>query len=257
MSTPRLLVLLPVAALVALASAQDAPPPPRIDDARAVLERWVETQRLISRERRDWKLGREMLEERIALVAREEEAMRTRIADVEKSITEADRRRDELVARNDALKSASAELAADILRLEEGTRALLKRLPDPIRERVRPLSQRLPEAGASTDPSLALRFQNVVGILNEINKFNREITVTSEVRPQTDGTSLAVTAIYFGIGRGYYVAGDRQVAGIGIATEEGWTWEPADDAAPAIASAIAVVKGEQVPAFVLLPFSVR
>lgn len=256
MSTRIPLLLLPVAALVALASAQDAPAP-RIDDAREVLERWVETERLISREKRDWKLGREMLEERIALVAREEESMRTRIVEVEKSITEADRKRDELVARNDALKSASAELAADVVRLEEGTRALLKRLPDPIRERVRPLSQRLPEPGATTELSLALRFQNVLGILNEINKFNREITVSSEVRPQPDGSSLAVTAIYFGIGRGYYVATNGQAAGIGIASETGWIWEPANDAAPAIASAIAVVQGEQVPSFVPLPFSVR
>lgn len=253
--TRTIAIVLALAASAAGASAQSAAQP--IDTTRETLERWVETRRVISKERRDWQLGREMLQERIALVTRETDSVQQRIAEVERNITEADRARTDLVTRNEVLKQAATALVAEVGRLESGTRELLARLPDPIRERVKPLSQRLPELGAETKLTLAERFQNVVGILNEINKFNRDITVASEVRPLPDGTSVAVTALYIGIGQGYYVTTNGQSAGIGFAAEKGWTWQPLDEAAPDIARAIAVVQGEQVPAFVRLPLQVK
>ena len=42
-----------------------------VDNTRAALEKWVETRRIISREKHDFELGREMLSERIELVERE------------------------------------------------------------------------------------------------------------------------------------------------------------------------------------------
>jgi Protein of unknown function (DUF3450) len=90
-------------------------------------------------------------------------------------------------------------------------------------------------------------------MLNEINKFNREITMTSEVRTLPDGTSAQVTAIYLGIGQGYYVGADGTVAGVGTATADGWVWTTATAAAPRIAEVIAILKNEQVAHFVELP----
>ena len=105
--------------------------------------------------------------------------------------------------------------------------------------------------------SLSERFQNVLGILNEVNKFNREIAVTSEVRTLADGTSAEVTALYVGIGQGYYVSADGKVAGVGSAAPEGWVWTPANDAAARVAKAIAILKNEQPASFVPLPVRVE
>lgn len=224
-----------------------------VESTRATLEKWVETRRIISREQRDWSEAKELLQERIDLVKREIESLRTRIAEAEGSVTEADTKRAELLEENEQLKGTSRQLSGSVAALESRTGQLIKRLPDPIRERVKPLSQRLPENALETKLSLAERYQNVAGILNEVNKFNREITLTSEVRALPTGTTAEVTAMYVGLGAGYYVSGNGAAAGVGTATEDGWIWTPANDAAPAIAAAIAILKNEQVATFVRLP----
>jgi hypothetical protein len=229
----------------------------KVENARSILEKWVETRRIISKEKRDWALGREMLNERIELVKREIETLRTRIGDAEESIAEADKKRTELIEENEKLKEVAAALNRTVNTLEGRTGELLKRLPDPIRERVKPLSQRIPDQPDETKLSLGERFQNIVGILNEVNKFNREITVTSEVRTLRDGTTAEVTALYVGISQGYYVSADGKAAGVGTASAEEWMWNPANEAAPEIAKAIAILKNEKVAEFVRLPIRIE
>ncbi len=228
-----------------------------IDETQSVLEKWVETKRIISQEDRDWALGKEMLNERVELVQREIDALKTKIKDAEKSITEADKSREELIGENDKYKAASDSLSQIALAMETKTKELLKRLPDPIKERVKPLSQRIPDNPEKTKMSLSERFQNVVGILNEVNKFNREITTTSEVRSLPDGTSSEVTVLYLGIARAYYASANGLTAGFGTISDQGWTWTPDNEHAKQIFDAIAVYKNEKVAAFVQLPIKIQ
>lgn len=227
-----------------------------IDDTRATLEKWVETQRLISQEKRDLALAKEMLTARIELVQREVESLQGKIKDAKDSIAEADKKRADLIDENEKLRKSTASLASTLALLEERTKKLLGRLPDPIRERVKPLSQRLPNDSGQTKLSISERFQNVVGILNEVDKFNREISLTSEVRTLPDGNSVEVTAMYIGIGLGYYASANGEVAGIGSAAETGWVWRPNNEAAGQIAEAIAILKNEKVASFVQLPVEI-
>ncbi|HSV99554.1 MAG TPA: DUF3450 family protein [Sedimentisphaerales bacterium] len=162
-----------------------------------------------------------------------------------------------MVDENDKLKNAAAMLAGVVARLETRTVALVARLPDPIRDHIKPLSQSLPQDPNATKLSLAQRFQNVVGILNEVNKFHREITVTSEVRTLADGNAAEVAAVYVGLGQAYYAGANGAAAGVGRPSETGWTWEPANDAAGQISDAIAILKNEKVANFVLLPLKVH
>ncbi len=228
-----------------------------VENTRAVLEKWVETRRIISQEQRDFALGQEMLGERVKLTENEIKSLKAKIKDAEASITEADKKRTELIDENGKLKGASASLEGIVSALEKRVKSLLKQLPDSIRERVKPLSQRFPEDSKETKLSLGERFQNIAGVLNEINKFNGEITVTSEVRNFPDGTSSEVTALYIGIGQAYYVNGSGTVAGIGTASSKGWIWKPADESATEIAEAIAILKNEKEASFVRLPIEIQ
>jgi hypothetical protein len=141
--------------------------------------------------------------------------------------------------------------------LERKTLILTETLPGPIRERVKPLSQRIPADPAATELSLSQRFQNVIGILNEVNKFNSDITVTSEVLTLSDGTTAEVKALYVGLGQAYYVAASGNAAGVGHPTESGWEWTSADHLAPEVGRAVAILENAQVPAFVPLPVEIR
>jgi FtsZ-binding cell division protein ZapB len=227
------------------------------ESVRDELGKWVETRKVISQEQRDWALGKEMIQERIDLVQQEIDALKEKIADAEKSIGEADKKRTDLLDKNERLKEASSSLEGTVLALEGQTKALLKRLPDPIRDRVKPLSQRIPEDVKETKLSLAERFQNVVGVLNEVNKFSREITLTSEVRALPDGSSAEVTALYVGISQAYYASSDGKIAGVGTASSDEWVWAPNNGIAAEIMSAIAILKNEQVASFVQLPVEIR
>lgn len=228
----------------------------RVADTRDVLGRYVETRRILSQERKDWEVGREVLQDRVDVVRREIETLESRVDDAEKSIAEADKKREELVAENERLASASASLVGTVAQLEARTRELLPRLPDPVRDRVKPFSQRLPKADAEeVKLSLGERFQNVVAILNEVDKLNREVTVWSEVRTLGDGQTAEVTSMYVGLGQGYYVTGDGLAAGVGTATADAWVWQPANESAAAIAKAIAIHKNEKPAEFVRLPIT--
>jgi hypothetical protein len=133
---------------------------------------------------------------------------------------------------------------------------LVRRLPDPIRDKIRPLSQRLPADSAKSELPIAVRFQNLVGIVNEVNKFAREITMTSEIRKLADGSSAEVTVVYIGLAQAYYSGGGGKIAGFGTAGPEGFTWTVANDMAPQVAKLVAILKNESPAEFVPLPLKV-
>ena len=103
--------------------------PARVDEARAALEKWVETERMIHREERDLAIKRELLQSRIAVVQREIETTRARIAEAETQLAAADREQDELLAEAARRESAADGLAGLVAGLEARTRALVARMP--------------------------------------------------------------------------------------------------------------------------------
>jgi hypothetical protein len=248
------------ALLAAPVAAQEATALPaavdKVEDTRAMLDKWVETRSVIAKERRDWQLGKEMLQQRIEVIKQEIATLRGKIGDAEKSLGDAEKKHQELIRDNARLKEASSALQGVVGALEARTKTLLKQLPEPIKERTKPLSQQLPDNIADNKLSLGQRFMNVIGILNEVDKFQREITVASEVRQIGDGSTAEVTAIYIGLGQAYYVNNKGTAAGIGTPTADGWVWKPANDAAPRIARAIAILKNEKVAEFVPLPVQI-
>lgn len=248
-------VTLAAAVLVAAARTSSGAVDDPIDATRATIEKWVETRRLISQEKRDWAEGKAVLASRIELVQKELEDWPVKIEEASTSIAKAGKKRETLVEENAQVQDATRALGETIAALETRVKALLPRLPAPLRERVKLLSQRIPEDVASTKSSLSERFQNVVGILNDVDKFNREITVALEVRQGADGSSLEVSTLYLGISQAYYASADGAVAGYGAASSDGWAWTAAPDAAPAILAALAIHRNEQPAAFVRLPLT--
>lgn len=224
---------------------------------RSTLEQWVQTKTLVSKETREWVLGKEALTARMDVVKREIVALQKRIAEAESGIAEADRKRAELQAENDRLKETAAVLETHIAGLEQRLLQTLPRLPGPLLEKVKPLTQRVPQKDAPSTLSLGDRYATVVGVLNELHKWNREITVTSEVRAMPDGSSVEVAVLYAGLGQAWYAGGNGKVAGVGYAAADGFVWRPANELAPAIGKAIAVFKNEQPAAFVQLPAQVQ
>lgn len=242
---------------IAAAFTQDAGEKPDIEATRATLAKWLEIQQIISKEKRDWQTGRDVLEQRIALMKSETKTIKERLGETRSGIGEANEARREIVEEERALKAASASLEARITPLEAKARRLIEMLPDPIRERVSLLSQRIPKDPANTKLSLGERYQNVIGVLNEVNKFNRDITVTSELRELADGSTAEVQTMYLGLGQAFYVTPSGERAGVGVPSPDGWVWEERNDIAGDVQLALAVLQNEAVPSYVPLPVTVR
>jgi hypothetical protein len=230
------------------------------DTTRATLERWVEARKQSSKARSDWRVEKESLQERVDIVRRQIATLKERIAETEKSIGAADQQKTQLQADGAKIKVTTDRLEAGVAALEEQVRALLPRLPDPIQQKVAPLSQqfRAPVEGvAQKKLSVGARFGNVLGVLNLVQKWNNEVSVTSEVRTLPDGTTAEVACIYFGLGQGFYVSAKGDAAGVGLGTPEGWKWTPRNDAAKAIQAAIDVYQSKAMASFVGLPFEIQ
>ncbi len=229
----------------------------RVEATRTALAKWVDTNRLLSKEKQDWALGKEALTSRLDVMQREIDGLKQRNTEAEASIAATDQKRGELQTENDAKKASEQKLVERIAELERRTTALLPRLPEPLRQLVQPLSQRLPKGDEAAKLSLGERYQNVIGILNEVQKWNREVKIASEVRTLPNGTNLEVTVLYLGLGQAWYVSADGKHAGIGGATGDAWTWRPADEHAADVLGAIAVYRSEKLASFVRLPIQIQ
>jgi hypothetical protein len=248
-----LLGAMAVAPIVPQDTAAPAGSADEIARTREAMRLWVETSRTISAEERDWRLAKDLLESRIAATTREIAERRKDIEEAEASITDSDRKRLELVAENDRLKEGTVVLEEIIAGFEARTRSLLKRLPDPIRDRLKPISVQIPEDPATTELDLGRRYLNVIGVLNEIDKFNREVSEYSEIRQRPDGTTAEVVTVYFGLGQAYYLGRDGRTAGVGRPGPDGWVWTELDGSIPAITELVSIVRNETPAAYVDLP----
>lgn len=232
-------------------------PPATLDETRLTLNKWIETQQIISKERNDWQQGKEILQGRIELVGKEVGVLKDRISQSELAVVESNKKRDELVAENDQLKAVTAQLSDAVTTMEDQVRKLAKLMPEPVNTKLLPLMQRMPADPTNTRVSTAERFQNVLGILNELNKANSEISVSYEIRTLADGSSSEVQVFYVGLAQAYYIS-PRGLAGIGRPTEDGWKWESASAATSSqITQALEIIQGKQTPSFVPLPITIK
>jgi hypothetical protein len=223
-----------------------------LEETRLMMGRWIETQQIISKERKDWQQGKDVLVGRLDVVKQEVASLDDKIKKASAGMLEAEKKKADLAAERDQLKATGADLAKTVAAMEAEVRRLFKMMPDPFQTRVKPLYTRIPEDPEKAKVSLAERFQNVLGILNEMNKANNELTVSFEVHELANGKPSEVKVLYVGLAQAYYVSGGGE-AGIGRPTADGWKWEANDAIARDVMRAFEVRDNKHSPVFVPLP----
>jgi hypothetical protein len=143
-----------------------------------------------------------------------------------------------------------------VITLEAEVRRLHKSLPEPTQKRLQLLYQRIPDDSATAHVTVAERFQNVIGILNEVNKDNNDLKVEYEVRTLSDGKPSEVRTLYVGLAQAFYVSPNGE-AGIGRPEAGGWKWQPLNSIAPDILTALDIIQGKHSPEFISLPMSIQ
>lgn len=232
--------------------------PNRLADARNTLEKWVETRQLVSKTRADWQTEKETIEQSIAMFERELKAVEEQLSKLSTNSSQADKERAQTEA---SLKAAgeslepSEKFAADF---EGKISRLVPQLPQPLQDTLKPLLARLPADAAKTKMKATERFQVVVGILNEVDKFNNAVTISfNEKRKNDNGAEVAVETVYVGLGAAYFVNAAGDFAGIGAPGANGWQWTKRAEIAPSVREAIRIYRAEQTARFVGLPVTIN
>ena len=229
----------------------------QVVETREVLDQWVETRQIISEEKASWKVEESILGDTVQLLSSELHRLSEALTDLESSATAADEERSTLADEKEKLTAASAVVEANIGALESQLKRALKKLPEPLIEKIKPLIRRLPEDPTDTDLSLGERVQNIVGILSQADKFNTTITQTNESRKIEGGKTVEVRTLYWGLAMAYYVDASGQYAGIGVPGPDGWEWPRVDAAGAEIKQLIDVYEGSEDISFVSVPAYIK
>lgn len=235
---------------------------PTLDETRLVLGKWIETQKIIAKERDDWQQGKEILASRLELVQKEIAALEQKIDEAKAAVDKTNAKKAELIVDDANLVASGERLADAATSMEGGLRRLQPMLPTPSKEKVEPLYARMPQDPSSTKVSVAERFQNVLGILNELDKDANDVAVAYEVHELADGKPSEVRVLYVGLAQAYWVSAGGE-AGVGKPAPAsgsdpgGWKWEPSRAIANDVLTALDVLQGKHTPAFVPLPVTLR
>jgi hypothetical protein len=231
---------------------------PIIEATRETLTKWVETKQMISKEKSEWASGKDILEDRVRLAEAETATVRDKLKEISTAVAEAQKKRDELAAQNDKLKATAEKSKAMVIAAEKKLRPLLPQLPEPLREKLKPIIARFPEDSEKSTASMAERLQNVLGILDQASAFNSTVASVKELRTFPDGTRAEVTTVYLGLSQAYYTNREGTLAGIGHPGPDGWVWKPDNANGKKILLAVHILEGKEKGAtFIDLPVKIQ
>lgn len=233
-----------------------SPEPGSAETARNTIEEWVQTQQLLSKERADWRQEKQTLQQSIGLLEEEIAVLTSRLRELDDEESETAAKGRSTQEENDRLLAASKEAENLVADLEKELQALRPYLPAPLKREAAQLFSRLDEA-EERSVALSQRLQTVLGLLAEVNRFQRNVTLTRETRELEDGTRREVRTLYLGLAQAYFVDDQVRIAGTGRPKADGWEWVRDDEISGSVDRAVAILEKERPAAFVNLPVEVE
>jgi hypothetical protein len=224
-----------------------------IAQAREVISKYVDTRQAIARVKNEWKAYQELTQRRIDLYEREIEQLSSQISAAEEETTQAEREIARIRDEISVLRSANAIVAQALPGLEDKLRELYGYFPSPLKTKVQRLVQQLGKGRQASD-----RMAIVIGILNEVDKFNAEYNFDTTEKTLPSGETKLVDVIYLGLAVAYYADKDGTIGGVGVPAEGNWSWSERNDLAPAIRDAVLYYNGDIKPALLVdLPVDIQ
>ncbi|MEM7672287.1 MAG: DUF3450 family protein [Verrucomicrobiota bacterium] len=229
-----------------------------VESLRDTVKQWVDVEKSISAESAAWAEKEILLKDLIAVEGKNIEKLENALREFDSNATAADAARKKLVEERESLDAQRSAIREFLDTTEPQLKTLKLQLPAPLEKRLEPFFIRLPNDPTKTSLGLAERMQTVVGILSTIQKFDRVITVTDEIKTLEDGSQGEVQTVYIGLGAAYYRSRSAADAGIGQASPTGWKWTSQPELGSAIAEVIAIAQNtSQEARFISLPVELQ
>ncbi|MEM1222628.1 MAG: DUF3450 family protein [Verrucomicrobiota bacterium] len=226
-------------------------------EIRDVLDQWVETRQIISKEQSEWRVEKAILGDTKVLLSSELDRLNKELEEMELTATEADEERSELTAEKDNLEAAANVIGKKIIDLEIQLKEIIARLPQPLLESIQPIIARLPKDSYNTESTQGERVQNLVATLDQADKFNKNFKLTSESRELSSGKVVEVTTLYWGLAIAFFVDAGGEYAGLGTPTMEGWQWDEVEGAGVKIKQLLDIYEGLGKIEFVEVPAKIK
>jgi vacuolar-type H+-ATPase subunit I/STV1 len=224
-----------------------------IEKTREVIAQYVKTRQEIARVKNEWKSYQELSERRIDLYEREIRQLSETISAAEEQTTQAEREIAKIRDEISVLRGANDIVGKALPAMEDKVRELYQYFPAPLKNKVQRLVQQLGKSRQASD-----RMAIVIGVLNEVDKFNAEFNFDTQEKTLPSGETRLVDVIYVGLSVAYYADKEGSVGGIGVPAEGGWSWTEDNDLAPAIRDAVLYYNDEIKPAMLVeLPVEVQ
>ncbi|HSH09930.1 MAG TPA: DUF3450 family protein, partial [Oceanipulchritudo sp.] len=242
-------ILYGLAALVAgstLQAQDEAAVQKEIAKAREVIAQYVDTRQAIALEKNEWKAYQELTQRRIDLYEREINQLQELIQAAEKDTTQAERQIAAIREEIGSLRAANEIVSRSMPAYEAQMRELYQYFPRPLKNKVQRLVQQFGKPRQASD-----RMAILIGILNEVDKFNTEFNFDTDEKKLPNGDTKLVDVIYLGLAVGYYSDKDGKVGGIGVPAAGDWVWTERNDLAPAIRDAVLYYNGDIKPAMLV------
>jgi len=239
-------------------SAQEAAPVPA-EELRSSVREWVETMRKIQEEENAWTKDKDVLDGY-------REGLEKEIEDLKEEIERAKTRRDggdkqslDKLTERDTYAAAQDELARQLRVLEEGIAAKLPLLPAPLRELPKvALAIETLQGGLRLPPDkqtqdISKRLFNATELLAEVEKFQQQAHIHTELRKDSEGREFKMQIVYFGLAMAYGVNEDGTFAVTGRPGADGWEFQERTDLAPRIQELVKSAGDEKDASFTKLP----
>ena len=224
----------------------------RIEATRAAVEAYVQIRQDISRLTHEWAAEKDLIERRIALYEREQTQLETQIAETRQETTGAERQIREVSDQIAELRAATNIISEALPTLEDRVRNLSTLFPAPLAARTNQFIGRLGTSRRAAD-----RMALVIGILNEVDKFNNEFSVDQQRKTLADGTEIFVDVLYVGLAGAYWASEDGAIGGTLTPASGGWVSTEVPEHAADFRTVIDHFQGNIVPAaFVGLPVNI-
>lgn len=249
-----------------------ATPAVSYESTRETLQKWAETEKRITDERREWDEGKALLRGQIELVNGQIRELQEKIADAKKRKEEALAKKEEMLLEKTRIRETATEVNAMADALEKAVREAVALVPESIAkekkldilvaqldasQKAREEALRESAAGKEKVIPIASRYQAVVGLIDQVNQAYPLLHKAVETRKLPDGRETNVTVVYVGLGQAYFVNLAGDFAGTGTPGPGGWQWTTRNEIARDVTQIIDVLDKSGSPKVFPLPASVK
>lgn len=222
-----------------------------LDRVEEDTDRWIELQRSLAKENSQWKSEKELLLNSIRILNTEkgiiEKTLKSNRLASELYITNEASLRNKIDGQKKALEVISNTLETQ----REKVDSIVVRLPEPLRSEAEALAHKLKPSEEETS-TVAGRMQSLISILTMIDQFNNSLTLTHQIRKDSNGVEIDTRVLYWGLSVGYAVDAKGELAWRLTPGPDGWTWEDASSEAASIEAMLDIYENDRRPSLVPL-----